>query len=81
MFDRFRDSSSRPSYPLQYMQESLPSYTYTETLTYIPRATKRKNKNGLRSYSRRVGRRLVKTYLPIEVGAEKSKQNRKEKQL
>ena len=67
MFDWF----SRPSYPLQCMQEPPQSYTYTETLIYTPRATKRKNKNGLRSYSRRVGRRLVKTYLPIDVGVER----------
>lgn len=67
MFDWF----SRPSYPLQYMQEPPQSYTYTETLKYIPRATKCKNKNGLRSYSRRLGRRLVKTHLPIDVGVER----------
>ena len=67
MFDWF----NRPSSPLQYMQEPMTNYTYTETLRYTPRATKRKNKNGLRSYSRRVGRRLVKTYLPIDVGVER----------
>ena len=67
MFDWF----SRPSYPLQCMQEPLPSYTYTEMFRRTLRATKRKNKNGLRSYSRRVGRRLVKTYLPIDVGVER----------
>lgn len=54
-----------------YIQEPFPTYTYTETRTYIPRATKRRNKNGLRSYSRKVGRRLVKTYLPIDVGVER----------
>ena len=71
MFDWF----NRPSYPLQYMQEPAPVYKYTEifrrTPRDVPRATKRKNKNGLRSYSRRVGRRLVKTYLPIDVGVER----------
>lgn len=71
MFDWFRGSSSRPSYQLPYTQEPMTNYTYTETLRYIPRATKRKNKNGLRSYSRRVGRRLVKTYLPIDMGVER----------